>query len=117
MSVVDIYAKMLQDPKNRVKTQIKQPTPFDDPQVKNVVNQKEQPKEEPEKLTEISGEDKAFLDDLDKRMALRAAGKKFPVQNNNRVKNLENRIKELEEAVKLVMDTHMKLISKLEKNQ
>ena len=117
MSVADIYAKMLQDPKNRIKTQVKQPTPFDDPKVAGEIGKK--PEEEEQKIVkteEITSEEKAYLADLDKRMAMRAAGKAPAPSSPDKIQVLENRITEVENALKLVMDTHMKLVKKLEKS-
>jgi len=111
MSVANIYEKMLQNPENLVKRQIRQPTPFDNPKV---LEKTENEPEKIEKTEELSEAERNYMADLDKRMAMRAAGK-APVSSSP-IQILENRIQEIEKVLKMVMDTHMKLIKKLEKS-
>lgn len=115
MSVAEIYAKMLQNPEN-LKSQVKQPTPFDDPKVAGEIGKKPEEEQKIIKTEEISEAEREYLSDLDKRMAMRAAGKTPSSGKSNKFQILEDRIKDVENALKLVMDGHMKLMKKLEKS-
>ncbi len=114
MSVSNIYEKMLQNPENRKRSFIKQPTPFDghDKVVpKKTVNE-----------SDIDADD-AFFKAVDSRMSRKKGKSNTSNKIENNINNIEvleeeiellkNRVKELEELVTTVMKTHMKLIKKL----
>jgi len=114
MSIIgaaSIYEKMLQNPKNRKSTSgtIHQPTPYDTGASLPV----SVPKETGEDLT---GEEAAFLANIDSRMAMRAAGK--PVNESkttgdiSRIAILEKEVSELKELMTEMMKTHMKLLER-----
>ena len=105
---MSIYEKMLQNPENRKSTSgtIKQPTPYDSGDIKSPGKQAQQTGEE------LNSEESAYLQEIDRRMALRSAGKEVPSTDDNRIKKLEEEVSELKELVMQVMKTHMKLLEK-----
>lgn len=107
---MSIYEKMLQNPENRKSTSgtIKQPTPYDSGDIKSPGKQAQQTGEE------LNPEESAYLQEIDRRMALRSTGKKVPSNSaeDGRIKKLEEEVSELKELVMQVMKTHMKLLEK-----
>ena len=113
MSVSDIYAKMLKDPKNRVSSSgsIRQPTPFDSgggpPGVRRPMDE----------ASMVSAEEQAFLSAVDRRMAeKKSRGEELgegtvPEGLNEEIISLKGRVKELEELVTVMMKQQMKLMA------
>jgi len=116
MSLTDLsnmYEKMLRDPKNRRSTsgEIKQPSPYDsgkmgaDPNVTG------------ESSDVLSGEENAYLADIDRRMTARQAG--APINEDetkpdvSRLVKLEKEVSELQELMTEMMKTHIKLLGKI----
>lgn len=117
MSLTDlsnVYEKMLQNPNNRKSSSgtIKQPTPYDsgkliDPNLTG---------EQTGDSHFLDAEETAYLADIDKRIALRSAGKEAnegKTKDVSRIAKLEKDITELQELMTEMMKTHMKLLEKI----
>lgn len=105
MSVQSIYEKMLQEPKNRRVSTIKQPTPFDG-------HDKVAPKAKPKK-EDVPDADDQFFRAVDQRMATKKSGTSTPLVEQasaNKIAKLEARIDELEELVTIMMKQQMKMM-------
>ena len=105
--VSNMYEKMLENPKNRISSSgtIKQPTPFDG-QANNPISTGE----------DLNTEETDYLADVDRRMALRAAGEEVnesETEEDVRIAKLEKDITELQELMTEMMKTHMKLLEKI----
>jgi hypothetical protein len=104
MSVQSIYENMLKNPKNRARSTIKQPTPFDGHD-KVVPTAK--------KVKEEDVIDDSFLRSIDERMARKNSGTSNTIVESatfDKVAKLEKRIDELEELVTIMMKQQMKLL-------
>jgi hypothetical protein len=103
MGIQSIYENMLKDPKNRTRTYVKQPTPFDGHD--KVVPTKKEKKDI----------DESFLRSIDKKIAQKNSN----TPSNNmivesatleKVAKLEERINELEELLTIIMKQQIKLL-------
>jgi len=118
----EIYEKMLKKPENRTNSagQMKQPSPFDDPEISGSDVDTSKIEETPERA-DISPEEQSYLSEIDRRMALRKEGKlpghpgtrasaQAPV-DESRIDKLENQVKEMEELLIEIMKAQMKLLN------
>jgi len=110
--IQSIYEKMLQNPKNRIKTQIKQPTPYEDLGIKDP-NLTLESKD----VNVLTPEEEDMINAIDKRMEMRKKGLDPGSINTSsvdesRIQKLEDQIKEIQETLIHLMNTHMKLLEK-----
>ena len=105
--VQSIYEKMLQNPSNRKRSYVKQPTPFDG-------HDKVAPKVSKDK-SDSSGDD-AFFRAVDQRMASKSSSTSInetlmDKAAASKIAKLEERIDELEQLVTVMMKQQMKLMA------
>lgn len=115
MKNLSTYEKMLENPKNRVKTSMKQPMPG-----QSELKGADTSKIDTIKEEGVSPEEESFFSAIDKRMALRRQGKINDSSNvsssvpNDRIQKLEKQVSEMQELMITMMKTHMKLLEKIE---
>ena len=108
---MSIYEKMLQNPENRKSSSgtIKQPTPYDSGEINSPAKEARQTGEQ------LNPEESAYLQEIDRRMALRSSGKPAAsAEEVPRIEKLEKEVSELKELMTEMMKTHMKLLRKMQ---
>jgi len=98
---------MLQNPENRKRSHMPQPTPDG---LKQPTAIKE--KVDPFQPTEISAEDAAMIAEMDKRMAAKKSGSVVKPQLNE-MEKINDRLNTIEQTLMEIMKTHIKLIKRL----
>jgi|GEM_PF-5299955 hypothetical protein len=101
MTVQSIYENMLKNPKNKIRTQIKQPTPFDNGGNVNIQTKKDD-------------EQESFLRNIDERIERKKnlSGNIVEQTSLEKISKLEEKVKELEGLMTIMMKQQIKLMEK-----
>jgi len=108
-AIQSAYQKMLENPNNRIKTTIKQPTPFDkETPIKESI-------QDPFQKVGADDPDALMLKEIDRRIAEK---KKIGITNEkyqlNEVEKINKRLDTIEETLMNIMKAHVKLMKGLQ---